>query len=808
MSGFDIARFSSVVLCLFFISNVNHVIAQDYLVKVEVRDKQSRKAIEFANILIMPCSCGGVSDAAGTLVATLPADRYTIVSSFIGYEADTTVVKVNAHMTVEVLLKEDGVLLNSVVVRGRDTRENIENTLMGVQQLSIDKIKILPSAVGEVDILKSLTMLSGVSSAGEASNGLSVRGGSLDQNLVLFEEAPVYNTTHLFGLFSVFTPEAVRGVELYQANMPAKFGGRISSIVDVKVHNPDLDEVKLSGGVGLVSSRLALETPIVKHKLSLLIAGRISFNDFLLRQINRLKNTQANFIDGTSKLRYQVNEKNSLSLTTFYSRDIYQLDINSKIRDITSEANVYDYSTFNNTLTWTSDLGNKTFVKTSLIRSLFNPNILFPQLDSEDEIAFESGIRNTGLKSEFSAIPNDELKYSFGIQAEQTLLRPGKLTSLESAGIREEDLPDESGLELAGFASIDWSPIKALSISMGLRYGCFILLGPYIQALYDDSNLATIVGTQDFEAGTIAKSYHYPEPRFGLRYKIIENISIKASYALTRQYLQNIYNSTTPLPTSRWKLSDAYILPQTGSTYSLGYYQNFLQNTITFGVEGYYRFIDNVLDYKPGADFFLEEFIEKDVLQGRGENYGLEFSLEKSKGRINGWWNYTWSRSLRIFEASIPRDRINNNQWFPSDFDRPHVFNGSVNIEANAFNTFSFNFTYQTGRPYTIPSATIRTQNLPIPIFLQRNNSRLPDYHRLDFSWRVHNITTKETRWKGDWIFTIYNLYNRNNAFNIFYAGRSQGRNAQRLGVGPLASYQLSIFSSTVVSLGYNFTFK
>jgi len=279
---------------------------------------------------------------------------------------------------------------------------------------------------------------------------------------------------------------------------------------------------------------------------------------------------------------------------------------------------------------------------------------------------------------------------------------------------------------------------------------------------------------------------------------------------LTRQYLQNIYNSTTPLPTSRWKTSDAYLAPQIGHTYSLGVYQNIKNNKITISAEAYFRTVDNVLDYKPGADFFLEEFIEKDVVQGKARTYGLEFNFEKPEGYLNGWFNYTWSKSIRRFDANALSSRINNNEWFNSDFDRPHVFNGTLNCKANDFNVFSLSFTYQTGRPYTIPNAIFVIDNVPVPVFLERNNSRLSDYHRLDFSWRIHNISTnKEQRWKGDWIFTIYNLYNRKNAYNRYFAGKGNSLGANFIsGNGALSAYQLSIFNATVVSLAYSFKFQ
>ncbi len=796
------------LLLLFNYIVISNIEAQSFDLEINIVDKQNAKPVEFANIFISPCDCGGSTDEKGELKINLAKDNYQIITSCIGFQPDTSSFELNKNSSLTIQLTSKGYQLDDITISSKSTRQNIERAVMGVQQLSADKIKTLPTAIGEVDVFKSLTMLAGVGSAGEASNGLSVRGGSLDQNLVLLDQAPVFNTTHLFGLFSVFTPEAIGNVDLYRANMPAKFGGRISAVIDIKVKNPEAEKLILQGGIGLVSSRLSVETPIIKNKLTVLAATRVAYNDFLFPRIERLKKTRANFHDTTIKLKYQANERNSFSLTSFYSHDFYQLDITSKINNITASSNQYDYTTFNNTLTWSHTFKNNSFLQTNFIRSDYQPQILFPQENASEVINFQSNISYYSLQSTFFKTVNG-LTYSLGIQTDKTRVGPGRLSGGEEVGIESVDLNDENGIELSAFGHLDWKPAERLALSLGLRYTQFLLVGAYEEAQYEDhtkENLLTIIS---HPKGAIVKTYGGLEPRLGMRWKLGENTSLKASYALTRQYLQNIYNSTTPLPTSRWKTSDVHIVPQTGHTYSLGVYQNIKDNKIAISAEGYYRTIDNVLDYKPGADFFLQEFIEKDVLQGKGKTYGLEFNFEQPEGKVNGWMNYTWSRSIRKFEAQKLSNRINNNEWFASDFDRPHVFNGTVNFEANDFNTFSFNFTYQTGRPYTVPNATFIIDGIPVPIFLERNNSRLPDYHRLDFSWRIHNISTnKEKRWKGDWIFTIYNLYNRKNAYNRYFAGKRNGRLGANIGDGPLGAYQLSIFSSTLVSLTYSFKFK
>lgn len=783
--------------------------AQDVELKIIVIDEVESERIEFANVYISPCECGGPTNEDGELNIDLPKKEYQVITSCVGFQTDTSFISLEKKSKLIVSLKSESFQLENITVIGQGTQENIERTTMGVQQLSAEKMKMLPTAIGEVDILRSMTMLAGVGSAGEASNGLSIRGGSLDQNLVLLDRAPIFNPTHLFGLFSVFTPEAVGGVELYRANMPAKYGGRISSVVDVKVKNPDAEKLTLTGGIGFASSRFSVETPIIENKLTLLASTRFFFNDFLFTRIERLKNTEANFWDSTVKLKFNPNEKNIFFLTGFVSNDFYQLDITSRINSITATSNQYKYLTLNGTLNWLHTFDNNSNLRTTLVNSNYRPQILFPQEGSSSVINYDSKIQYRSLQSEYFKSLNSFWSYYAGVQVDQTTLAPGSLFTDNVEGLEQVELAEENNFEISAFTNVDWTPTDKLAVSLGLRFTQYLLMGAHEEAIYDDDEKENLIDVINYPSGEVAQSYNGLEPRLGMRWKISNNTSLKASYSLTRQYLQNIYNSTTPLPTSRWKMSDAHIGPQTGKTYSLGIYRNVKNNKIALSAEGYYRTIDNVLGYKPGADFFLQKFIEQDVLQGEARTYGLEFNFERPEGTVNGWFNYTWSRSLQRFEAEQANNRINNNEWFRSDFDRPHVFNGTLNYKLNDFNTWSFNFTYQTGRPYSIPNATFLIDNIPVPVFLERNNARLPAYHRLDFSWRIHNISTKkEKRWKGDWILTVYNLYNRKNAFNRYFGGLQNGRFGRVFGGGPLGAYQVSIFNSTVVSLTYSFKFS
>lgn len=801
------------LLCVFLFATFNTQLnaqVSEYRISFQITEENTGDGIENAQISITPCACGGVTDGNGSLTLELPQNTYTITVSNIGYKKYAQQVFLNREILLKIKLSEQEEQLSEVVVKAKKINDNIESPQMGIVQLKALDLKKLPTALGEFDVLKSMTLVAGVNNAGDVSNGLSVRGGSLDQNLLLYEYAPIFNPTHLFGLISVFTPEVLSSVDLYRANIPSRYGGRVASVLDIKVKNPYVDKFKLTGGIGILSSRLAIETPLIKDKLMLTMGVRGGFTDFLLPIFSeRLKNTNAKFADGTIKLLYLPTENDQVSFTGFYSKDFYQLDLISQIENVSSESNQYDFKTLNGTLKWIHSFNENINLKTILIGSDYTPKIIFPEIEGDNEIKYKSNINYLSFISELSKTVNDKFDYYAGIQANQYRIAPGSLDNGNANDVFPVTLSTETSYELSSYANVNWKPNNNLSLSAGFRYNHFMLIGPYTRATFDNID-GSLINTEIFEKGKTVQTYSGIEPRVGISYTLGKNTSLKASYAKINQYLQNIYNSTTPLPTSRWKVSDPNIKPQIGDTYGLGVYQNFNNNAIEIGLEGYYRDTKNVLTYKPGADFFLEEFIERDVVQGKGQAYGVEFSFRKPKGEINGWFNYTWSRSLLRSINDNLADRINNNEWFASDFDRPHVINGTINFEGDKYNTLSFNFTGQTGRPYTVANASIAIDEINVPIFLERNNARLPVYHRLDLSWNVHFSKSKENkRWQNDWTFTVYNIYGRKNPINIYYSQRRDfSQNASVFGSSPLGAFQISLLNSPLFSLTYNFRFQ
>ena len=806
MGGIKFKLFRTIQYSFFAVLFSFSVVGQEYVLTLSISDLDTKDPLSSVTVLLDPCSCGGITNPSGIFSKRLKADTYTLSIEYLGYRKEIRTVVLDKNTNLSITMETEEEQLSEIIVLAQKRNQNVESTQMGVFELNARDLIKIPTALGEFDVLRSITLLAGVNNTGDISNGVSIRGGSLDQNLMLYESAPVFNPTHLFGLFSVFTPDVISGVNIYQANIPAKYGGRIASVVDIKVKSPYTDKFKLEGGVGVISSRLSLSTPIIKDKLMLLAGGRIGFTDFLFPLlIPRLKNTKANFKDSTVKLLYLPNENNQLTYTHFFSQDFYQLDLISSIENIVSSSNQYDFGTSNHTLRWLHSFDNETNLVGTFVHSNYLPQNLFPEIESTNVIRFESQIQYTSSQFEYKDDRNEDLNYYAGLQLNQYGINPGSLNPGSGNSIIPVDLEDEKSRELSFYANLNWNPSERLSISSGLRFTNFSLLGPFRQGQYTENGI--FEGVKDFLKNETVVNYSRPEPRIGINYKLGEDSALKASYARIYQYIQNIYNTSTPLPTSRWKMSDTFIQPQKNDTYGLGLYKNFPNLGLEISSEGYYRITENNLTYKPGADFFLSEFLEQEVTQAEGNSYGVEMSLRKNKGKVNGFINYTWSRSLLKTNELALKNRINNNNWYPSDFDRPHTVNATVNFEGDAYNAFSFNFTGQTGRPYTVANGVYNQENVTIPIFLSRNNGRLPVYHRLDFSWKIAYRKDPNKRFQGDWTLTVYNLYGRRNPFNVYYTQRNGAQDGDVFGGSPLGAYELSVLRGSLVSIAYNFKF-
>ena len=787
--------------------------AQEIPVTLYTVDAVEGTALPFVNVQAEGISVNGTTDADGLLELQLPAGRVTLLVSCVGYELLTRRINVEPGMArVSLPLYPTAATLETVTVTSDDASDRLERPVLGVERLSVADIELLPVALGEVDVFKGLQLIGGVSSAGEASNGLSVRGGTIDQNLVLFDGAPIFTPTHLFGLFSVFTPDAIGSVDLYRANIPARFGGRVSSVLDVRSRNPTADKLRMQGGIGLVSSHLSLETPLTKDKkLKLLVGGRAGFNDFVFDLVDRLKNTESRFFDTTLKLRYAVNENNLFTLSGFYSYDYYQIDLQNRFNGIVADQNINRYYTLNGTAEWLKIFNERLSLQTQLVSSNHEPSVLFPQRDVDTEVRYSNRIQYRSLRSALDYTSGGSHHLSGGVQVLRYDIAPGELMDGGVGVVAPVSLAEEQSVEASLFVEDEWTVNPRLTISAGLRYTHYRQLGGGVQWAFDDPVLREEVNLENsriFEAGEVMQTYGGLEPRLGLSYQPTSTLSLKLAYARGRQYLQNIFNATTPLPTSRWALASNNLLPQQADIYSTGLLWAPRDSKYELSVEGYYRTIDNLLEYRPGAEFFLNPIVETEILQGEGRAYGVEFGLRRKAGLVTGEVNYTYARSENRVEGPTFSTRINDGDWYNGYFDQPHTFNANLTLDRGATNSVSFNFVVQSNRPYTVPNGFVSVDGTPVPIFLERNNARLPVYHRLDFSWRIHNPKMLKRRWVGDWTFTVYNLYGRDNAYNIYYQPRGPNASSALSGGSPLAAYRLTIFGAPIVSLGYSFKFE
>ncbi|MCX6215641.1 TonB-dependent receptor [Spirosoma sp.] len=775
-----------------------------FLVRGTVRDSATGQPLSGAAVIIdyRKHLTGTSTDAQGHYAITLEGGDHILIARLVGY----TPVRKEIHLiddslTVNVAMISVASQLEEVVVTTKGFDQSLRQPILGASQLNINTLKKLPSALGEVDLLRGLQMLPGVTSVGEAANGVNIRGGTTDQNLILLDETPIFNPTHMFGLFSVFPPDALRTVDLYKGNVPARFGGRAASVLDVSLRNPSLDQFSLSGGVSLVSNKLTADLPIVPGKFGILVTGRGAFNDFLLPIVSdRLANIRAKFGDGVVKAFWRIDNRNTLTVTGYASLDVFRTDLLANLPNVNGTSTRYNHQTVNVMARWFRTLSPRLNWQMTGVYGHYVPKILSPE-QSGNLVTLRSSVLQRQLKSNLNyQLPNQKLE--IGISSTHYQLEPGTLLPGQSNQVNYITTPTEKALELALYADYERSLGTRLAISAGLRYSQFLSLGPSLvrhYALGEPRDEFSVIDSTRYRAGQIVQHYGGPEPRLGIRYTLGAHSSVKLGYNLMRQYIQVVTNTTTPLPTSRWKTSDPNIRPQVSQLVTAGFVHSFSENIYELTLEGYYRTTQHIIDYRPGADFLLQPYPETQLLQGRSKAYGVESMISKKKGELTGWLSYTYARTLnQVNQGPTVQENVNSGKWYRANYDRPHSMNANMTIDVDRHNSFSFTFVYNTGRPYSAPTGFVTIDGAQYPFYEIRNNSRLPDYHRLDFNWTIYNPGMRTRRWEGRWAFTVYNLYGRKNAYSIFFKAENGKTNA----------YQLQIFAAPIASLSYNFVFK
>lgn len=804
--------------------------AQVIIVSGTVRDSATNQPLVKAAVIVdyKKSLMGTNTDAQGRYSLEVPAGEHLIVVRLIGYKPFRKIIDIQEYQTtVDAKMVTLASQLEEVVVTSKGFDRNVREPLLGVSQISVATLRKLPSALGEVDLLRGLQMLPGVTSVGEAANGVNIRGGTTDQTLILLDDTPIFNPTHMFGLFSVFPPDAVNGIDLYKGNVPARFGGRTASVMDISLRNPNLEKATLTGGLSFVSERLTVDIPVVKGKLGVMVSGRGAFNDFLLPLASeRLTGIKARFGDLVLKTFWRISGRTTFTAMGYFSKDFFETKLLGSLPNVNATSTQYDQQTTNAMARLLHVITPRLNLQTTAIYTYYIPQTLLPELNSANKVALRSGVLQRQLKSNLNYQLTNQ-KIEAGLNATHYRVEPGTLLPGSSPSVNYVTTPTENALELSAYADDELSLSPKLAVSAGLRYSRFLSFGPGVVRRYATGEPVddfSVVDSTRYGNGQVARSYGGLEPRLGIRYELSPNSSVKFGYNLMRQYLQVVTNTTTPLPTSRWKTSDTHLRPQISQLVSAGYFRNLKDNVYDLSVEAYYRLTENAIDYKPGADFLLQPYPETQLLQGRSRAYGLETMIAKKKGEITGWVNYTYARTLnQVSQGAGVQERINGGNWYRANYDRPHTLNASVTIAVDKHNSFGFTFAYSSGRPYSSPTGYVSVETISdpnqgtltplitggdgipgliqtsvFPYFGERNNSRLPDYHRLDFSWNIYNATMKQKRWQGNWIFTVYNLYGRKNAYSVFFRTENFRTNA----------YKLGIFAAPILSLSYNFVLK
>ncbi|NMM49458.1 TonB-dependent receptor [Marinigracilibium pacificum] len=743
---------------LFLFVNLAASAQQKFTISGYVKEASTGEALIGATVVANTTpSSGGVTNNYGFYSITLPKGQYQITVSFIGFDQKVLDIDLNENKKLNVELDEAGQELDEVVVTGKREDANIEDVTMSQEELEIEKIKAMPALFGEVDIVKSLQLLPGVQSAGEGTTGLFVRGGSYDQNLVLLDEATVYNASHFLGFFSVFNPDAVKKVTMYKGGIPAKYGGRLSSVVDIQMKEGNSKHFSGSGGIGTISSRLTLEGPIKKDVSSFIVTARRTYADLFLGLSSdpNIKNNQLYFYDFNAKANYRFSPKDQVFVSGYFGRDVFNFD------------NEFGLNWGNATLTgrWNHVFNDKLFLNTTALYSSFNYG--FKVDNSSQNFEWLANLSEVAAKIDFTYFSDPTLTLSFGSHSMYHIFSPAEIKPLDEESIIQNfSLDEKYAFEQGLYFDFEKKLSEKLLVQAGLRYSLFANIGPgdvYIYENDEPSRDSEIIDTVSYSGGKRIAFYDGLEPRLNVRYKLNSSSSIKASYMRTMQYLQIAANSTAGLPIDRWIPADKYIEPLSGNQVALGYFKNFKNNTYEFSVEGYYKHMENVIDMLPEADVFLSNNIEVELSAGKGWAYGLEFQLQKNKGATTGWLSYTLSRTFR----KVPM--ISNGDPYPARYDRIHDISLVLNHEFNKRVSMGMNFVYSSGQAVSFPVGRYEIDGQSVPYYddNNRNSSRMPDYHRLDLSLTLKGKEKPGRKWKSYWNFSVYNAYARKNPFSI-----------------------------------------
>ncbi len=721
-----------------------------FSVSGKVTDQNSGEALVGATIFVTELKTGAVTDVYGNYSLTLTEGIYHLRISYIGYLTVEKEVTLNRDHRLSIELEPHQRELNEVVITSERNDRNVVKPEMSTFRMDIKTIQQIPALMGEVDVIKAIQLLPGVQSVGEGSSGFSVRGGGPDQNLILLDEAVVYNASHLMGFFSVFNNDAIRDVKLYKGDIPPAFGGRLSSVLDIRMNEGNSKKYEINGGIGLISSRLTVEGPVKKDRASFVVSGRRTYADiFLPLSSNKaLQNNRLYFYDLNAKINYRIDDNNQIFLSGYFGRDVFK--------------NTFAGMNWGNetaTFRWNHLFSKKLFLNLSLAYSNYRYNLGTPS-GNNNSFDWYSGLRDVGLKGDFSHYLNTSNTLKYGASVTYHMFDPGRAmgTGNESFVI-EVAVPRNYALETGIYAGNEQKVGSHLTLKYGLRFSMFQNIGPGTVFHYDSSYKA--VDSTVYSTGTIYNTYTGIEPRVGLLYDFNSRHSLKASYARTYQYLQLAQNSTIGTPLDIWFASSPNVKPQIADQVAMGYFRNFRRNTIETSVEAYYKWMQHVIDFRDYANLILNNKLEGEIRTGKAWSYGVEFLVRLNEDRINGWVSYTWSRTFRQING------INGNDPYPAPYDKPNNISVVLNYVISKRFTVSANWVYATGAPVTFPTGRAEIGGKIIPIYSDRNQYRYEDYHRLDLSVIFYSKKKPGRRLDWDLNLSVYNAYNRHNTWSI-----------------------------------------
>ncbi|HEX6913640.1 MAG TPA: TonB-dependent receptor [Chitinophagaceae bacterium] len=766
------------------VRNKPHAIISGY-----VKSEKSGEPVINASVFIEKLQRGTVTDQYGHYLLTVPTGEHIFSIQSLGMQDQKLKVIIYSDGRMDVELKDAVATLKEVVVSAQKVA-NVTRVQMGLEKLNIATIKKVPALFGEADVIKAVLTLPGVKSVGEASAGFNVRGGSTDQNLILLNDGTIYNPSHFFGMFSAFNPEIIKDIELYKSSIPVKFGGRLSSVLNITTREGNKKEFTGLAGVGVITSRFNIEGPLVKNRTSFIFGARTTYANWLLKLLpDPYDRSKASFSDLNLGISHHINDQNDIYASGYYSTDQFNL----------ASDTTYAYSNRSANLKWKHSFGNKLtgYFTTGFDQYEYHVTSKKNKINAY-RLAFD--VTQFNLKADFTHTLNARHTLDYGLNAVYYKLNPGSFTPVGTGSLVKDDIVSrEQALESALYLGDRYNISQQLSVNAGIRYAIFNYLGPQDVNLYAagvPKTETSITGTKHYNGGVI-QTYQAPEYRLSVRYAFNNTFSVKAGYNSSRQYIHMLSNTTSIAPTDIWKLSDPNIKPQQGDQVSLGFYKNLKSNTIELSAEFYYKRLKNYLDYKPGATLVLNHHIETDVIQAAGKAYGAELMLKKPGGKLNGWISYTYSRILLKMDDPTISELINGGKYYPANYDKPHDVTLVGNYKVNHRLSFSANVTYSTGRPITLPIGRYYYAGSERVLYSDRNAYRIPDYFRADVAMNIEGNHKVKQKTHNSWTIGLYNITGRKNPYSVYFVSQN----------GFVRGYKLSIFGSILPFINYNIRF-